>query len=73
MSISRLLDQVLIGACHMKTYTNHKAYGHVKLCAHTRNETRSPEKRVFLDSSHDPCGEGFTDSKDIAGLVVHAT
>jgi hypothetical protein len=68
-----LVAQVLIGACHMQTYRNKKACSHMNLRAHTRNEARSPEKRAFLDSSHDTCGERFTDAKDIAGLGVHAT
>jgi hypothetical protein len=68
-----LVAQVLIGACHMQTYENKKACSHMNLRAHTRNEARSPEKRAFLDSSHDQCGERFTDAKDIAGWGVHAT
>ena len=48
-----LVDQVLIGACHMQTYRNKKACSHMNLRAHTRNEARSPEKHAFLDSSHD--------------------
>ena len=51
----------------MQTYANKKACSHMNLHAHTRNEARSPEKRALLDSSHDPCGECFTDAKDIAG------
>ena len=57
----------------MQTYANKKACSHLNLRAHTRNEARSPEKRALLDSSHDPCGERFTDAKDIAGWGVHAT
>jgi hypothetical protein len=45
----------------------------MNLRAHTRNEARSPEKHAFLDSSHDQCGECFTDDKDIAGLDVYGT
>ncbi len=68
-----LVAQVLIGACHMQTYANKKASSHMNWRAHTRNEARSPEKRAFLDSSHDQCGERFTDAKDVAGLGVHET
>ncbi len=68
-----LVDQVLIRACHMQTYANKKACSHMNLRAHTRNEARSPEQSAFLDSSHDPYGERFTDAKDIAGLGVLAT
>ena len=68
-----LVAQVLIGVFHMQTCENKKACSHMNLRAHTRNEARSPEKRVFLDSSHDQCGERFTDAKDIAGWGVHAT
>ena len=57
----------------MQTYVNKKACSHMNLRAHTRNEARSPEKRALLDSSHDPCGERFTDAKDIVGWGVHAT
>ena len=45
-----LVVQVLIGVCHIQTYVNKKAYSDMNLCAHTRNEVRSPEKHVFLDS-----------------------
>ena len=68
-----LVAQVLIRACHMQTYENKKACSDMNLRVHTRNEARSPEKRAFLDSSHDQCGERFTDAKDIAGLGVHTT
>jgi hypothetical protein len=33
----------------------------MNLCVYTRNETRSPEKKFFLDSSHDQYVECFTD------------
>ncbi len=66
-----LVDQILVGVCHMQTYENKKACSHMNLRAHTRNEARSPEKRAFLDSSHDQCDERLTDAKDIAGLDVH--
>ncbi len=68
-----LVTQVLIGACHMQTCENKKACSHMNLRAHTRNEAKSPEKHAFMDSSPDPCGEHFTDAKDIPGLGVHAT
>jgi hypothetical protein len=68
-----LVDQVLIRVFHMKTYVNKKAWSHMNLRAHTRNETRSPEKHVFLDSSHGQCDECFTDGKDIGGLGVYST
>ena len=55
----------------METYENKKAYSHMKLRSHTRNEARSPETHAFLDSSEDQCGECFTDAKDIEGLGVH--
>ncbi len=68
-----LVAQVLIGAFHMQTFENKKACSHMNLRPHTRNEPRSPEHSAFLDSSHDQCGERFTDVKDIAGWGVHAT
>jgi cap2 methyltransferase len=37
-----------------------KEYSHMNLRVHTRNEARSPDKRAFLDSSHDPCGESVS-------------
>jgi hypothetical protein len=37
-----LVVQVLIGASHMHTYENKKAYSHMNLRVHTRNEARSP-------------------------------
>jgi hypothetical protein len=40
-------------------------------CAHKKRSEIS-EKLAFMDSSHDQCGERFTDAKDIAGLGVHA-
>jgi hypothetical protein len=61
-----LVAQILIGACHMQTYENKKAYSHMNWRSYTRNEVRSPEKHSFLDSSQDQCGERFTDAKDIA-------
>ena len=63
-----LVAQVLIGACHMQTYANKKSCIHMNLRAHTRNEARSPEKRAFLDSSHDQSGERFTDAEEHSGL-----
>ncbi len=68
-----IVTQVLVGACHMQTYSNKRAFSHMNLRAHTRNEARSPEESAFLDSSYDQCGERLTDTKDIAGLGVHAT
>ncbi len=69
-----IVVQVLIGVCHMPTYCeNKKACSHINLSVHTRNETRSPEKRVFLDSSHDQYGERLTDVKDIEVLDVYGT
>jgi hypothetical protein len=52
----------------MQTYANKKACIHMNLCAHTRNEARSPEKGSFLDSSHDQCGESFTDAQGHSGI-----
>ena len=45
--------QTLTGVWHIQTYVNKKTYSHMNLCAHTRNEERSPEKSSFLDSSYD--------------------
>ncbi len=63
------VSQVLVGAWHIQTYENKKTFSHMNWCAHTRNESRSPEKHAFLDSSHVQCGERLTDAKDIAGWV----
>ncbi len=48
---------------HVRTKSLSKSSWHMNLRADTRNEPRSPEKRAFLDSSHDQCGERerFTD------------
>ena len=61
-----LVVQVLIGVCHIQTYVKKKAYSDMNLCAHTRNEVRSPEKHVFLDSQ---CDERFKDSDTHRGFV----
>jgi hypothetical protein len=63
-----LVDQVLIGSCHMQTYENKKEYSHINLRSHTRNETRSPVKNKFLDSSYDQSGDSFTDVEVHSGL-----
>ena len=40
---------------------------YMNLCEHTRNEGKSLEQSVFLDSSHDQCGERFTDAEAHSG------
>ncbi len=54
-------------------HANTKVYSHMYFRVHTRNEVRSPEKHTFLDSSVDQCVVRFTDTKDLAGLGLHAT
>ena len=64
-----LVAQVLIRVCHMQTCANKKACSpYMNLRAHTRNEARSAEQSVFWDSSHDQCGERFTDAEAHRGL-----
>jgi hypothetical protein len=45
-----LVDQDLIGVCHMHTYVHKKIPRHMKLRAHTRNTTNSSGKIAFSDS-----------------------
>jgi hypothetical protein len=45
-----LVAQDLIGACHMHTCVHKKIPRHMKLCAHTRNTTNSPDKSAFSAS-----------------------
>jgi hypothetical protein len=52
--LNSLVVQVLICVCDMQTYVNKKAYIRKNLRVHTRNEARSPEKDVFLDTSNGP-------------------
>jgi hypothetical protein len=40
----------------------------MNLRGHTRNESRSPEKHAFLDSSYDQYGEHFKDAEAHNGL-----
>ena len=73
--VTRSLPRFLLvhATCrHMRT----KRHAVIWTCVRTqetKRDQRSPEQSAFLDSSHDQCGERFTDAKDIAGLGVHAT
>ena len=54
--------------CHMQTCANKKAYCHIWTCVRTQ-ETKGNllNKAFFLDSSHDQCGERFTDAEAHSG------
>ena len=45
-----LVDQDLIGVCHIHTYVHRKIHRHINSRAHTRNTVNSPDKIAFSDS-----------------------
>ena len=45
-----LVDQDLIGVCHMHTYVHRKIHRHLNSHVHTRNTVNSSDKIAFSDS-----------------------
>jgi hypothetical protein len=54
-----LVDQDVVGVCHMKTCVNEKVYRHMTLCVYIRNTETSPDKITFSDSWRHKWGGSF--------------
>jgi hypothetical protein len=67
-----LVDQEIIGACHMDTCVHKKIPRHMKLRAHTRDTANSPDKSAFSGSLQRKRDASFTHCQVITGGGLRA-